>query len=134
MNPAMSVDAAVKLVLVIGIVLIVVAIGLRARIENPLLLVRRPTLALRAMIAMFVLLPLFALMVTRLLPLQQGVGAALLLASEVFPDSERAILGTVLLYLIASIAITLPHQRWRVKMLAIADVSAVDPRRRYGGP
>ena len=134
MNPAMSVDAAVKLVLVIGIVLIVVAIGLRARIENPLLLVRRPTLALRAMIAMFVLLPLFALMVTRLLPLQQGVGAALLHASEVFPDSERAILGTVLLYLIASIAITLPHQRWRVKMLAIADVSAVDPRRRYGGP
>ena len=134
MNPAMSVDAAVKLVLVIGIVLIVVAIGLRARIENPLLLVRRPTLALRAMIAMFVLLPLFALMVTRLLPLQQGVGAALLLASEVFPDSERAILGTVLLYLIASIAITLPHQRWRVMMLAIADVSAVDPRRRYGGP
>ena len=105
MNPAMSVDAAVKLVLVIGIVLIVVAIGLRARIENPLLLVRRPTLALRAMIAMFVLLPLFALMVTRLLPLQQGVGAALLLASEVFPDSERAILGTVLLYLIVSIAI-----------------------------
>jgi predicted Na+-dependent transporter len=130
----MSVDAAVKLVLVIGIVLIVVAIGLRARIENPLLLVRRPTLALRAMIAMFVLLPLFALMVTRLLPLQQGVGAALLLASEVFPDSERAILGTVLPYLIASIAITLPHQRWRVKVLAIADVSAVDPRRRSGGP
>ena len=190
----MSMDTVIKLVLVVGIVLIVFAIGVRARIENPLLLVRRPALALRAMVAMFVLLPLFALMVTRLLPLQQGVGAALLgvavspmlppwakmgskvgakgdyvfglqvlatafsifvvpvmlwlvtatasrhpgiallLASEVFPDSERAILGTVLLYLIASIAITLPHQRWRVKMLAIADVSAVDPRRRYGGP
>jgi BASS family bile acid:Na+ symporter len=74
----MSMDTVIKLGLVAGIVLIVFAIGVRARIENPLLLVRRPALALRAMVAMFVLLPLFALMVTRLLPLQQGVGAALL--------------------------------------------------------
>ena len=299
----MSMDTVIKLVLVTGIVLIVFAIGVRARIENPLLLVRKPALALRAMVAMFVLLPLFAVMVTRLLPLQQGVGAALLgvavspmlppwaktgskvgakgdyvfglqvlatafsilvvpvmlwlvelvfhvratfnpfafsmillitvglplavglamgryrpgsapriadraerggnvllvlgaigllvtsgsvipavigqgtllailaitgfgllvghllggpdpgnrgalatatasrhpgiallLASEVFPDSQRAILGTVLLYLIASIAITVPYQRWRVKVLALADVAAVDPRRRHGGP
>jgi BASS family bile acid:Na+ symporter len=78
MNPDMSMDTIIKLVIVTGIVLIVFAIGIRARIENPLLLVRKPALALRAMVAMFVLLPLFALMVTRLLPLQQGVGAALL--------------------------------------------------------
>lgn len=74
----MSMDTVIKLGLVIGIVLIVFAIGIRARIENPLLLVRQPALALRAMVAMFVLLPLFALMVTRLLPLKLGVGAALL--------------------------------------------------------
>jgi hypothetical protein len=45
-----------------------------------------------------------------------------------------AITGTVLLYLIASIAITVPSQRWRVKVLALADVAAVDPTRRSGGP
>ncbi len=67
-----------KLVLLLGVVLLVVAIGIRARLENPLLLLRRPALALRAMLAMYVALPAFVLVLVWLLPLQAGVGAALL--------------------------------------------------------
>ena len=53
MNPA----TILKLVLLLGVVLLVVAIGIRARLEEPLLLLRRPALALRAMVAMYVALP-----------------------------------------------------------------------------
>ena len=74
----MDIEALTKIVLVVGIVLIVLAIGLRARLENPLLLLQKPVLGLRAMVAMFVVLPLFAVLMIRLFPLQQGVGATLL--------------------------------------------------------
>ena len=74
----MDIDTLTEILILIGIVLIVLAIGLRARLENPLLLLHKPALGLRAMAAMFVVLPLFALLVTRLFPLQQEVGAALL--------------------------------------------------------
>jgi len=74
MNPAIV----LKLVLLLGIVLLVVAIGLRARLEEPLLLLRRPALALRAMVAMYVALPVFVLVLVWLLPLREGVGAVLL--------------------------------------------------------
>lgn len=74
----MDIDKLTEIVILVGIVLIVLAIGLRARFENPLLLLHKPTLGLRAMAAMFVVLPLFALLVTWLFPLQQVVAAALL--------------------------------------------------------
>jgi BASS family bile acid:Na+ symporter len=74
MNPAI----ALKLVLLLGIVLLVVAIGIRARLEEPLLLLRRPALALRAIVAMYVALPVFVLVLVWLLPLREGVGAVLL--------------------------------------------------------
>lgn len=74
MNPA----SLLKLVLLLGVVLLVVAIGIRAPLKQPLLLVRRPALGLRAMLAMYVLLPAFVLLLVWLLPLRQGVGAALL--------------------------------------------------------
>ncbi len=74
MNPAII----LKLVLLLGVVLLVVAIGIRARLEQPLLLLRRPALALRAMVAMYVALPAFVLLLVWLVPLQEGVGAALL--------------------------------------------------------
>ena len=74
----MSLDAVITLVLVTGIVLLVFEIGLRSRLEDPLLLLRSPSLGLRAMAAMFVVMPLFTLLVVRLFPLQVGVGAALL--------------------------------------------------------
>jgi len=45
-------------------------------------------------------------------------GIALLLAVGVFPENEKVILGTVLLYLLANIALTVPYQRWRKKVLS----------------
>ena len=67
-----------KLVLVLGVVLLVLAIGLRSRPEDSLLLLRRPDLGGRALAAMFVLQPAFVLLLVWLLDLQKGVGAALL--------------------------------------------------------
>lgn len=74
MNPA----TILNLVLFLAVVLLVVAIGIRARLEQPLLLLRRPALALRAMAAMYVALPAFVLVLVWLMPLQAGVGAVLL--------------------------------------------------------
>jgi BASS family bile acid:Na+ symporter len=68
----------IKLVLLLGIVLLVVAIGLRARPEESTFVVRRPDLAARAFVTMFVLQPAFVLLVVWLLDLRKGVGAALL--------------------------------------------------------
>ncbi len=67
-----------KLVLVLGIVLLVLAIGLRARPDDSLLLLRRPGLGVPALVAMFVLQPAFVLFLVWLLDLRAGVGAALL--------------------------------------------------------
>ena len=74
MNP----ETILKLVLLLGVVLLVVAIGVRARLQEPLLLLRRPALALRTMLAMYVALPAFVLALVWLLPLREGVGAVLL--------------------------------------------------------
>lgn len=74
----MTPETILKLVLLLGVVLLVVAIGLRARLEYLLLLLRRPALALRAMAAMYVALPAFVLVLVWLVPLQVGVGAVLL--------------------------------------------------------
>ncbi len=74
MNP----ETILKLVLLLGVVLLVVAIGIRARQEDLLSLLRRPALALRAMAAMYVALPAFVLLVARFMPLQMGVAAVLL--------------------------------------------------------
>lgn len=67
-----------KLVLVLGVVLLVLAIGLRARPDDSLLLLRRPALGVRALLAMFVLQPAFVLLLVWALDLREGVGAALL--------------------------------------------------------
>jgi BASS family bile acid:Na+ symporter len=67
-----------KLVLLLGVVLMVVGIGARVQLEEPLLLLRRPTLALRSLLAMYVLFPALVLLLVWLLPLRQGVGAVLL--------------------------------------------------------
>jgi BASS family bile acid:Na+ symporter len=72
-NPAI-----LKLVLLLGVVLLVMAIGIRVRLEEPLLLLRRPALALRAMVAMYLALPAFVLLLVWFVPLQAGVGAVLL--------------------------------------------------------
>jgi hypothetical protein len=43
----MDIDTLTEILILIGIVLIVLAIGLRARLENPLLLLHKPALARR---------------------------------------------------------------------------------------
>ena len=58
--------------LLLGVVLLVVAIGTRVRPAQTLRLLRRPALALRAMVAMYVLLPAFVLTLVRVLPLQRS--------------------------------------------------------------
>lgn len=73
MNPAI-----ITLVLLLGVVLLVMSIGIRVRLEEPLLLLRRPALALRAMAAMYLALPAFVLLLVWFVPLQAGVGAVLL--------------------------------------------------------
>ena len=74
MDPA----SLLKLVLLLGVVLMVASIGARVKLDEPLLLLRRPTLTLRAVLAMYVLFPAFVLLLVGLLQLRQGVGAVLL--------------------------------------------------------
>lgn len=74
----MTPQTLLKLLLLSGVVLLVIAIGLRVQLRQPLLVVRQPHLALRAVLAMYVALPLFVWVVVELLPLRPGVGAALL--------------------------------------------------------
>ena len=74
MDPA----SLLKLVLLLGVVLMVASIGARVKLDEPLLLLRRPTLTLRAVLAMYVLFPALVLMLVGLLQLRQGVGAVLL--------------------------------------------------------
>ena len=74
MNP----ETMLKLVLLLGVVLLVVGIGTRVKLEEPLMLLRKPPLALRSLLAMYVLMPAFVLLLVGLLPLRQGVGAVLL--------------------------------------------------------
>ena len=74
----MGFEMILNLTLFLGIVLLVVAIGIRARLEDPLLLLHEPVLAVRAMVAMYVVLPAFVMLLVWLLPLQTGVGAVLL--------------------------------------------------------
>ncbi len=74
----------VKLLIVGGIVLNVVSIGVRARPGDALYLIRHPQLAGRAMLAMFVLVPAFALFIAYAFGLSRPV-AAVLLALSVAP-------------------------------------------------
>jgi len=67
----------IKLVLLLGVVLLVFGIGARVQLEEPLLLLRRPQLTLRSLLAMYVLYPALVLLLVWLLPLRQGVGAVL---------------------------------------------------------
>jgi BASS family bile acid:Na+ symporter len=67
-----------KLLLLSGVLLLVIAIGLRVRLQQPLLLLRRPQLAWRAVLAMYGAMPLFVLLLVAVVPVRPGVGAALL--------------------------------------------------------
>lgn len=92
MNPS----TLLQVVLLLGVVLLVVAIGIRTPVKQPLLLFRRPALGFRALLAMYGLVPAFVLLLVWLLPLRDGVGAVLLgvAISPVLPPWARK--GTAL--------------------------------------
>ncbi len=71
----------VKLLIIGGIVLNVISIGVRARPGDALHLVRHPVLGGRAMLAMFVLVPAFALFIAYAFGLPRPVTAVLLALS-----------------------------------------------------
>ena len=71
----------VKLIIVSGIALNVVAIGVRARPQDALALLRQPALAVRAMVAMFLFVPGFVLLITMIFDLPRPVPAVLLALS-----------------------------------------------------
>ena len=77
MDPAVI----VKLLLIGGIVGIVISIGARSRPEDTLALIRNPVLGARAMLAMFVLVPMFVLFITWAVDLERPVQTALLALS-----------------------------------------------------
>jgi BASS family bile acid:Na+ symporter len=62
----------------LGVSLVVIAIGVSARPGDTLLLIRKPRLGGRAMLAMFVLVPAFVLLLTAMFPLARPLRAALL--------------------------------------------------------
>lgn len=66
------------LVLLLGVVLLTVAVGLRARPGDALLLLRRREQGLLAFVTMFVVQPVFVILLVWALDLRKGVGAALL--------------------------------------------------------
>ncbi|MGL4541292.1 MAG: bile acid:sodium symporter family protein [Polymorphobacter sp.] len=71
----------VKLTILASIFLIVVSIGMQTRPEDLLALKDNPRMAARAMLAMFVIVPLFVIFLTWALPLQPPIPAALIALS-----------------------------------------------------
>jgi BASS family bile acid:Na+ symporter len=71
----------VKLLLIGGIVLNVISIGVRAKPQDALALVRKPELGVRAMLAMFLFVPGFVFLITMLFPMSRPVTAVLLALS-----------------------------------------------------
>lgn len=134
MDPAL-----VKLILIGGIVLIVLSIGLRARPRDALLLVRNPALGARAMVAMFVLVPAFVLLMTWALPFDRPVRAALLALAiapmpPLLPNKEIKVgggadyaIGLQVLATVVSILL-MPVMLWLIGKV-YGDVLTFDPVR-----
>ncbi len=125
------------LVLLLGVVLLTVAIGLRARPGDALLLLQRRDHGLRAFVTMFLLQPAFVLLLVWALDLRKGVGAALLAFSvaPVLPPwakkgyalgaAPNYVIGLEVLSALGSIAVV-PLWIWIVN--AVFGVrTAVDP-------
>lgn len=70
-----------KLVMGVSVVLVVVSVGMSTNPGTALRLLKQPAMVLKAMLAMFVAMPLFTLLVTWMLPLETDVRIALLALS-----------------------------------------------------
>src|SRR5260370_15235117 len=68
-----------------GIMLTVTSVGLRSRPADTLLLLRNPRLGVRAMVSMFVPMPLFVIGLTWVLPVMDQAAHAALIALAVSP-------------------------------------------------
>ena len=75
----------VKFILMSGVVLTVTSVGLRSRPADTRLLLRNPRLGSRAMVSMFVLMPLFVIGLTSALPAMDQASHAALIALSVSP-------------------------------------------------
>ncbi len=81
----MSTADVVKIILTAGIVLTVVSVGLRSRPADTLLLLRNPELGLRAMVSMFVVMPMLVIGLTWALPVLGQAPRAALIALSISP-------------------------------------------------
>jgi bile acid:Na+ symporter, BASS family len=77
----MKPQAVIMLTLQISIILTVFGFGLRANLDDVLCLVRQPKILLLSLIAMFVIMPLFAVLVTGIFPFTAAVTVALIALS-----------------------------------------------------
>ena len=77
----MSLLMTLKWLIVLSIVLCALSLAMRARAEDVLYLMRRPGLALRSFISMYVVVPLVALLAVTLIDPRPGVALALLVLS-----------------------------------------------------
>jgi BASS family bile acid:Na+ symporter len=75
----------VKFVLTAAIMLTVISVGLRSRPAETLLLLRNPKLGVRAMVSMFVVMPLLVIGLTSTLPVMDQAAHAALIALSVSP-------------------------------------------------
>jgi BASS family bile acid:Na+ symporter len=77
----MTLDALVRLGLLLSISLIVLSLGARASAESALFVLRRPAKALRAVAAMFVAVPAFAILLAAVAPLPPAIRFAIVAMS-----------------------------------------------------
>jgi BASS family bile acid:Na+ symporter len=73
----MSAELLVRSAIVLSIVLIVFGFALKSSVQDATFVFRHPSLLLRSLLAMNVLLPLFAAMLARFFTLRPGIGVAL---------------------------------------------------------
>jgi BASS family bile acid:Na+ symporter len=73
----MTVDALIRLGLLLSIWLIVLSLGARASVGDALSVVRRPVALLRALAAMFIVVPAFAVFLASATPLSTAIKFAI---------------------------------------------------------
>lgn len=77
----MTLLAAMKMIIVVSVIISALALALRTRADQALHLFRRPFAGLRAFLAMYVIVPLAAVLVVRWIDPRPGVALALLVLS-----------------------------------------------------
>lgn len=129
----MDAAALVKLCILISVFSIVVSIGMRSRPADTLALIEHPAQALRATLSLFVVMPLFVIFITWVLPLTPPLPAALIALSlspmpPILPKKEAKtggeadyvislqVLATLTSLLVAPLLIAVAEQVFDVKV------------------